>query len=285
MTERKKVSFALQIQGEGYQKVINDTLGDKKSAQTFISNIVSFVGTNPALQKCENDTIVRAALEGFVLNLSPSLHQFYLVPYGTKATFILGYKGMIQLAIRSGQYKRLGAVEIKEGELISYDPIRETYVFIPIKDRASRTKAETIGYYSFFELTAGFFKEIYWTKEEVIHHANRYSKAFNADVYRQILAGKINPEGNSKYSSPWYESFDLMGRKTMLRQLLSTWGPMSVEMQKAFESDGDYSEPREYLHAEDNIDDDGFDGEVVEVKDVTESSTEQVRLDDLAEGK
>jgi len=144
--EKQQPKFSVAITTSGYKKLINNTLGDPERAKRFIASITSAVAVNPALQECEAGTILAGGLLGESLNLSPSpqLGQYYLVPFKskakydkqgnllypevTKAQFILGYKGYIQLAIRSGQYKKLNVLEIKDGELISFDPLNEEIV-------------------------------------------------------------------------------------------------------------------------------------------------------------
>ena len=122
---KKKPKFSMILQTDSIQKLINNTLGEPKKAQRFITAISSAVATNQALQECDGFSIINSALLGETLNLSPSpqLGQYYMVPYNDKkkgkvATFQLGYKGYIQLAIRSGEYKRINVLLIKEGELI-----------------------------------------------------------------------------------------------------------------------------------------------------------------------
>lgn len=129
--QEKKVPFSVQINSKGYQTMINNTLKDRNTANRFIASIVSAVSATPALAECEAKSIVSAALlgEGLKLSPSPQLGQYYLVPFKdrkngvTNAQFVLGYKGYIQLAIRSGQYKKLNVLPIKEGELIRFDPL------------------------------------------------------------------------------------------------------------------------------------------------------------------
>lgn len=228
--EKKKVTpFSVAIQSEGYKKLINNTLQDPKKCAGFITAITSAVSTNPQLQECDPGTILSAGLLGETLQLSPSpqLGQYYLVPFndtkhGRKvAQFQLGYKGYIQLAIRSGQYKKLNVLAIKEGELIKYDPLNEDVEVRLIEDELEREKTPTIGYYAMFEYLNGFKKAIYWSKEKMMNHANKYSKGFAA----------------KKGYTFWEKDFDSMACKTMLRQLISKWGIMSIEFQKAYEAD------------------------------------------------
>ena len=217
------------INSEGYKKLINNTLGSPQRAARFVTAITSAVSTNPALSECDASTILSAGLLGEGLNLSPSpqLGQYYLVPFndnknGRKvAQFQLGYKGYIQLAIRSGQYKKLNVLPIKEGELVSFDPLNEEMQVRLIEDETEREKAATIGYYAMFEYTNGFKKAIYWSREKMESHAEKYSKGYKV----------------RKGYTFWEKDFDAMACKTMLRQLISKWGIMSIEMQKALESD------------------------------------------------
>lgn len=239
-----KPKFSVAIQTEQYQRLINNTLGDPNRARRFIASISSAVATNKDLQECDAGTILSGALLGEALNLSPSpqLGQYYLVPFKDKnkvkvATFILGYKGYIQLAIRSGYYKKINVIELKEGELKKFDLMTEEIEVDLITDDEKRENAKTVGYYAMFEYLNGFKKAIYWSKDKMIAHADKYSPAFTKKGYELLLAGKVKQEDMWKYSSHWYKSFDDMAKKTMLRQLISKWGVMSIEMREAFEKD------------------------------------------------
>lgn len=222
-----KQKFSVAIQSDAYKRLINNTLGNPKKAERFVATISSAVSVNPGLQECDAASIVSAGLLGEALNLSPSpqLGQYYFVPYdtktGRKAQFQIGYKGYIQLAIRSGQYKRLNVVEIKEGELVSYDPLTEEIEVVLIADEVQRENTPTIGYYAMFQYLNGFVKSLYWSKEKMEAHAIKYSPGYRA----------------KKGYTFWEKDFDSMAKKTMLRQLISKWGIMSVEMQKAVEND------------------------------------------------
>lgn len=262
--ERKQLPFSVAIQGKGYQNLINNTLRDPSVANRFIASVTSAVSANAELQKCEAGSILSAALLGESLKLSPSpqLGQFYMVPFKqkektdkqgniiqqetSKAQFILGYKGYIQLAIRSGQYRKLNVLPIKQGELIGYDPLEETIRVRIIQDEREREQLPTEGYYAFFEYINGFKKAIYWSREKMLAHADRYSAAFSAYgttgrypkvSYDDYVAGKYDQKDEWKYSSFWYKDFDGMACKTLLRQLISKWGVMSIDLQNAIEKD------------------------------------------------
>lgn len=224
---QNKPKFGLAIQSDAYKRLINNTLGDPKRSAKFIAGITSAVATNQALQECDAGSILSGALLGEALNLSPSpqLGQYYLVPFNEKAQFQLGYKGYIQLAIRSGQYKKLNVLAIKEGELISYDALNEEIDVKLIDDEEERENAVTIGYYAMFEYTNGFRKTLYWSKNKMKKHAMQYSQSYMKDIKK-----------GTSYSF-WSKDFDGMAFKTMLRQLISKWGIMSVEMKEALSKD------------------------------------------------
>lgn len=240
-----KPKFSAAISTPTYIGLINRTLGDPNRAKRFIAAITSAVAVNPVLQDCTPNTILAGALLGESLNLSPSpqLGQFYLVPFKNKkagvtdAQFILGYKGYIQLALRTGQYRRLNVVAVKEGELISYNAFSEELVCNWIEDEERRASLKTIGYAARFEYINGFEKVLYWSKEKMLAHADRYSPAFSAAAAKKIENGEISQNDMWKYSSFWYKDFDGMAMKTMLRQIISKWGIMSSEIETAFEKD------------------------------------------------
>lgn len=228
-----KPKFSVALQSDAYKNLINNTLRDPARANKFVASISSAVATNPALQECEAGTILSAALLGESLNLSPSpqLGQYYLVPFKdnknnrTVAQFQLGYKGYIQLAIRSGYYKKLNVLAIKEGELINYNPLDEEIKVNLIEDDEVRENTPTIGYYAMFEYSNGFTKTLYWSKKKMQEHAKKYSQGYRSDLNK-----------GTEYTF-WSKDFDGMAYKTMLRQLISKWGIMSVEMQDAFDKD------------------------------------------------
>lgn len=273
----QKATFSAFLTKDAVKNQINSIVGGK-DGQRFISAIVSAVSVNPALQECDNSTILSGALLGESLKLSPSpqLGHYYLVPFNDKergkvATFQLGYKGYIQLAIRSGQYKKLNVMAIKEGELEYFDPLNEDIkINLMVDNWDAREEATTIGYYAFFELTNGFRKAIYWSKKQMMTHADKFSPAFSKDAttvkvkgieknkvsFADFEAGNYDPKDAWMYSSFWYKNFDGMAYKTMLRQLISKWGIMSTEMQQAFSSDMTYENAdgsRNYVETEEDV--------------------------------
>ena len=263
--KQEKPKFSAIVKTDAYKNLVNSTLSDPKRSANFTTAITSAVSTNPALMDCDPWTIVSAGLLGETLQLSPSpqLGQYYLVPFqdrklGRKvAQFQLGYKGYIQLAIRSGQYKKLNAMAIKEGELIRYDPLNEEIEVQLIDDETAREAAPTIGYYAMFEYLNGFRKVIYWSKEKMEKHALTYSQGYRAH----------------KGYTFWEKDFDSMAIKTMLRQLISKWGIMSIEFQKAYEADMGVLRPGtdkiEY------VDNDSFDADLDDIPAAFEVTEEE----------
>ena len=244
----QSMKLSVYLQNDAVKKQINQGVGGKNGTR-FISSIVSAVQSTPALQECTSPSIVNAALLGEALNLSPSpqLGQFYMVPFDNKkkgckeAQFQLGYKGYIQLAIRSGYYKKLNVLAIKEGELVRYDPLDEEVEVNLIDDDILREEAPTMGYFAMFEYENGFRKTLYWSKKKMLAHAEKYSFAFykngGARSLELLEQGKIPEKDMWKYSSFWFKDFDGMALKTMLRQLISKWGIMSIDLQNAIDKD------------------------------------------------
>lgn len=253
-TNQQKVGFATFCANPAVKQNIANVVGERQ-VEKFIASVVSAVQTNKALSECTNSSIFSAALLGQALNLSPSpqLGQFYLVPYKDRKTgvseaqFQIGAKGYKQLAIRSGQYKKIVTSVVKKGELKSFNPITEEYVFEPILDMELRESLPVVGYYASFTLTNGFQKEIYWSKEKMVEHAKKYSQGYRSDVQK-----------GTAYTF-WSKDFDGMAEKTMIRQLISKWGIMSIDLQKAYESDmGVLAEGGEVRYV-DNVADDPSD--------------------------
>lgn len=289
--QQQKLSLAAFLNSEKVLGNIDQALG-KENRQRCITGAISATNNNPALQECTNQSILSGVLLGESLKLSPSpqLGHYYLVPFNDKdngkvAQFQLGYKGYIQLAIRSGQYKKLNVLAIKEGELEYFDPLNEEIkINLMVDNWDNREDAPTIGYYAMFELVNGFKKAIYWSKKQMAAHADKYSPAFsmkettiktrygskNKVSFADFEAGNYPPEDAWMYSSFWYKNFDGMAYKTMLRQLISKWGIMSIDLQSAFEHDMTFTDETGNLqHVEQN--DDVI---IIEPEDIPEEKTE-----------
>ena len=294
-----KPKFSIAIQTDKYQNLIKNTLGDPERARRFVASISSAVAINNDLQECTANTILSGALLGEALNLSPSpqLGHYYLVPFKkkafnqetktyevveTNATFILGYKGYIQLAVRSGQYRDLDVIEIKKGEFKGRNSLTGKLEFSFMQNEVERKDKETIGYLAYFELLNGFQKKLFMTKEEMIDYADKYSQAFNKKSFELLIAGKIPEKDMYKYSSFWYKDFDEMAKKTMLRRLISKWGIMSIDMQQAIEKDDTISNIDGTYYYPETIDDSKIiESKIEENNSSAETQVKSVNIDEI----
>lgn len=203
------------------------------NGQQFVASLLSVVTNNNLLAKATNESIMTAAMKAAVLNLpiEPSLGYAYIVPYKSQAQFQIGYKGLIQLAQRSGQVTRLNAGEVYESQYKGFNPLTEDLevdmTAIP------KEKEKVVGYFAFMRLANGFEKTVFWTKERVQAHGKKYSQSFS-----------------SKYS-PWQSDFDAMARKTVLKHMLSTYAPLSTELQEAIVADNEDSKLSEAKETKD----------------------------------
>ena len=237
----QSMKLSVYLQNDAVKKQINQVVGGKNGTR-FISSIVSAVQSTPALQECTSPSI-----EALNLSPSPQLGQFYMVPFDNKkkgckeAQFQLGYKGYIQLAIRSGYYKKLNVLAIKEGELVRYDPLDEEVEVNLIDDDILREEAPTMGYFAMFEYENGFRKTLYWSKKKMLAHAEKYSFAFykngGAKSLELLEQGKIPEKDMWKYSSFWFKDFDGMAILMIPHLLISKWGIMSIDLQNAIDKD------------------------------------------------
>lgn len=292
-TKTSKITFSVAISQPKYKELISRCIPDAKTAARFTASITSAVAVNPALQECVPSSIISAALLGESLSLSPSpqLGQYYLVPFKQKekrdrngniisperttATFILGAKGYKQLAIRSNQYRNIGVSPVRLGEYKG----RDRFSGDPIIEFGDDDTAPIIGYYAYFELLTGFRKCIYWTKEKMLNHADRYSAAFSKMMYEKLQNGEIPEKDMWKYSSYWYKNFDQMAEKTMIRQLLSQWGVLSSEMREAFEADErEIKDDNGVLMPEEEITEEV---EEVETPDIIEGEAEEIEAEEM----
>jgi recombination protein RecT len=203
------------ISTEGIKKRFTEVMGKKAAA--FLSSIVSATTANTALANAEPMSVISAAMVAATLDLpiNPSLGFAHIVPYSGVAQFQIGWKGLVQLAMRTGQYKTMNATVIFEGEIIKHDRMTGEIVF----DESKRKSEKVVGYAFYFKLINGYEKTIYWTAEECRAHGKKYSKSF------------ANGRGR------WTEDFEAMALKTVVKNGLSKWGILSVDMQKAIESD------------------------------------------------
>jgi recombination protein RecT len=190
-----------------------ELLGKKSTG--FITSVMQVVSNNKLLAKADMNSIYQAAAMAATLDLiiNNNLGHAWIVPYGDKAQFQIGWKGFVQLAQRSGQYKRINVVSVYENQFESWNELTEEL----IADFNTKGEGKIIGYVAYFQLLNGFEKTNFWFRERAEAHGRRFSKSFS--------------------SGPWKDDFDAMAMKTVLKSTLSKWGPLSIELQKALSAD------------------------------------------------
>ena len=246
MTNKPTVSLQAYIRSGAVQQVIGESIGGD-NAGNFTTSLLSVVNTNPVLQDCPPESVIKAAITAASMKLpiDPNLGFAYIIPYNNKvktketrtkpdgstyevtvetwqnvAQFQLGYKGFIQLAQRSGQFKRINSSDVREGEYLGTDRRSGEIEFDFIQDDKERNSKKIIGYLGYFRLNNGFEKELYMTVEELEAHAKHYSKNY------------------AKYGTGlWKDQFDVMAKKTVLKLLISKYGALSTSLQTALRAD------------------------------------------------
>ncbi|TCJ01343.1 recombinase RecT [Cytobacillus praedii] len=211
-----------------FEQVLN------KKAPQFMSSLLNLYNGDPYLQKADAMSVVTSAMVAATLDLpvDKNLGYAWIVPYSGKAQFQLGYKGYIQLALRTGQYKGINVIEVREGELVKWNRLTEELEL----DLEGATSEKIVGYCGYFKLINGFEKTVYWSRAEIEAHKKKFSKS----------------------DFGWKKDFDAMAKKTVLRNMLSKWGILSIEMQTAVAKDE----------------------EIPEIKDITDESQEDSNIID-----
>ena len=221
-----QMSLQTYLSNETVKTRLNERFG--KNASALMSAVLSVYSSNKQLQECDPKSIMGAAALAQVMNLpiAPGLNQAYIMPYRGKATFVVGYKGLIQLAHRSGQYVRLHAGVVREGEFRGFDALTGE----PIGGEA--VSDEIVGYVAYFKLVNGFEKYEYMSVEQMDAHAQKYSQSYG------------------KSYSPWSTNFEDMARKTVLKRLLSRWGVLTPELQEAMRADQSLVDKNTYTYVD-----------------------------------
>lgn len=232
------------MKSESVKKRFEDVLGSK--APQFMTSVINLVNSDTNLAKVDQMSVIGSAMVAASLDLpvDKNLGYSWIIPYGNKAQFQLGYKGYIQLALRTGQYKHINVIEVYEGELQQWNRLTEEFEI----DFDKKKSDAVVGYAAYFELVNGFKKTVYWTKEEVEKHRKRFSKS----------------------DFGWKRDWDAMAKKTVLKNMLSKWGILSVEMQKAFAED---NEDREIKDITNEV---NSETEVIDYTEVVESELDSV---------
>ena len=204
----------LYFEREGVRQKFEELMG--KRSVGFVTSLLSVVNNNSYLKSAKPETVYMSAMMAATLDLpiNPNLGFAYIIPYGDSAQFQMGYKGFIQLALRSGQFKTISSTKVYEGQIVEENPLTG-YVF----DWSKKTSDTVVGYAAYFSLINGFEKTFYMTSAQVNEHGKKFSKTYNN-------AGGL-----------WKKDFESMALKTVLKLLLSKYAPLSVEMQKAVIAD------------------------------------------------
>jgi len=256
---QKGVTLKALLNTDSVKKRFEEILG--KRSQQFATSILNLYNSDTNLQKCEPMSIISSAMVAASLDLpvDKNLGYAWIIPYGNKAQFQLGYKGYIQLALRTGQYKHINVIEVYEGELQKWNRLTEEFEI----DFDKKVSDNVVGYAAYFELINGFKKTVYWTKEEVERHRKRFSKS----------------------DFGWKNDWDAMAKKTVLKNMLSKWGILSIEMQRAFIEDNEEMEQPEPVQLDDDdvniidYEEEQQDKENGDEKEDTKESPEQIAVD------
>lgn len=242
MSEKK--SLQLYIRSQGVQDAIEQTLRDRSG--DFTTSLLTVINGNPILQECDPQEVVRTALKAASMRLpiDPNLGLAYIIPYNNSVKerekykdskgierfrdkwikkyepqLQIGWKGFVQLALRTRQYETINVTDVREGEFKGEDMLTGAIQFDWNSDREARKKLPVAGYVAYFKLHDGFQKILYMTVDELEEHAHKYSKSY--------------ANGNGK----WADDKPVMSKKTVVKLLLSKWGPQSTELQQAFRAD------------------------------------------------
>ena len=277
-----KKPFSAVISSDGAQKLIRASLRDEASVKRFTGTLISVVNASAQLRECNPGSIISAALRGEGAGLIYG-HGYYVVPYGQSATYITSYKGYIQLALATGLYADIDCIEVREGERKGRDrrtgkPIVDMSVYDTDEER---DKHKIIGYKAYFELKDGYFREEYWTMDDLLYHADRYSKAFSRDLYLKWQSGQQLTKDEQyavQNGSPWYTATDRMCRKTVLRSLLNSgYAPLSNEVKSMLEREAESGEGDVIDLGSDLVPDYSVDESTGEVIDVTPQEAEPIQ--------
>ena len=282
MTQQTTTAPAVAQTQDSPLKVFNDTIKDQRTQEylqrilsdkkaSFVNSITALVSNSASLQACDPLTIIHAGIKATALDLplDQNLGFAYVIPYKKKdgtaqAQFQLGYKGFIQLAIRSGQFQAINVTEVREGELQDFDLLTGETKFVA---KPNRETLPIIGYVAYFRLTNGFSKCLYMTHDEVEAHALRYSETYKSN------------KAWVKASSKWTTDFEAMAKKTVLKLLLSKYAPLSVEMQNAIKSDQSVIDEHGEAHYVDNRNNEMY----ASVEDVTHEVHDEVERETATE--
>ena len=266
------VKFTSFINGSAVKKLLTQSLGGPQQAAQVTSTLISQVSANEKLQQCQPMTILSAALRGEIgMGLSLVLGDYAIIPYGDQAQFQLQVNGLKRMCINSGAYEDINCFDVRDGEFAGRDPVTRAPIFKWLDDE-EREQLPIIGYYAFFKLNAkynGLTRQIYWTHDKILRHADRYSKAFSLSIWQRMMNGETGGTDERGYKwtaagkragSPWYgeptdEAHKKMCMKTVLKQLLADgFAPKSTTIQTYMNADEAMDKSGEAVYYGDEFD-------------------------------
>lgn len=244
MAQQKKQKFSMAITAPSAQQMISRALKNERMAARFTSTLISAVSASEPLKACDPGTIIAAGLRGEGMGLIYG-HGYYIVPYNSVATYMMSYKGYIQLAMSTGYYDDIDCIEVREGEREGRDPRTGKPIINLAKYETDeeRDSHKIIGYYAYYKLSTGAFRSEYWPMDKLLRHADRYSPAFKLEKYNALINGELDAKEQSNLlnGTPWYDvngGQDRMCKKTVLRSLLNSgYAPLSNEVRSYFNED------------------------------------------------
>lgn len=224
-TKEKKLPFSAAIIGDSLQNLIKKSVASPEAAARFTGALISAVAATPQLRNCKPATVVAAALRGEGMGLTLG-REYYLLPFGESCAYVIGYKGLIALALAGNDVQDMDCIEVREGEYVGRDKRtkRPQFDFSIYETDEEALKHPVIGYYAYIEYVDGRFRFEYMSIPEILEHAQRYSKAFDIEKYNKLQRGELSPQEAEriKQGSPFYSSPDIMFKKTVLRKLLNS---------------------------------------------------------------
>ena len=256
-TKKQEVILAFNkvVNGGYIQNQLTSIMG--KNAGSFTSSMIELFSQDSGLQECDPKAVVMEAMKAAALHLplSKSLGRAYVLPFKNKGvatpTFVIGWRGLVDLAVRTGQYQTINAICIYKGEMTGQDKLSG---FITLD--GIRESNEVVGYLGYFKLTTGFVKMVYMTVEQMVHYGKTYAPTLKNNkiteeelVQKAIVQAEHGPQAGA---IGWFGDFNAMGLKTVVRKVLA-WGPMSIELQEAIANDEDYDIPAEQKRDEENF--------------------------------
>lgn len=276
-TKKQEVILAFNkvVNGGYIQNQLTTIMG--KNAGSFTSSMIELFSQDSNLQECDPKAVVMEAMKAAALHLplSKSLGRAYVLPFKNKGvatpTFVIGWKGLVDLAVRTGQYETINAICIYKGEMTGQDKLSGF-----IKLDGARESNEIVGYLGYFKLTTGFTKMVFMTVEQMAHYGKTFAPTlkFNKITEDELVkkAQEQSEHGPQAGAVGWFGDFNAMGLKTVVRKVLS-WGPMSIELQNAIAQDGDYDIPAEQKRDEDNA----APKQVIDASQMMDAQAEEVK--------